>query len=228
MNGMAALSVLRRRNIVVALLIVACVVTLAVGAAVGYLYETGANGKAAQQPAAAAPVVKAQASSAPPRAPARPATPEGALALTDQQATDELGLRAAESIPQLVPLRGTWVPQVAANCTAMAADVGPNWLPDGAVETANLTPQQLLALHLSLRSHFDAITTRPTRVGVRSNRPTGGRCAAKVLWLSIVPRSFRTPQAANAWCAVNMAPGGGCGARYVARAGEQSRFTISP
>lgn len=157
-----------------------------------------------------------------PQSPARPTAPDDALALTDQQATDELTLESTEDGPALAPLAGGWVPQVSNKCVGVQVDIGPNWIPDGQDDTAHVTIQQILGFQLSLHARFGALTVRPTQLGVASDQATSGPCAHLTIWGSVVPQRFSSAGQANAWCNANVPPVRECDARYVARPGERS------
>jgi hypothetical protein len=156
----------------------------------------------------------------------RPTTPDQALTLTGQQALDELLLEATEAASQVATLAGTWVPQVSSKCVGVSVDIAPDWFPDGVDDTPHVTAQQMLAFHLSLHSRFGAVTLLPTQVGVLRDQATAGPCLGQTVWMSIVAQQFGSAADANAWCEVNMPPVRECGARYVARTGEQSTFVL--
>jgi hypothetical protein len=180
-------------------------------------------------PSTAQPTPSPTASSSPSpstTAPGRPLTPDQALLLTDQQALDELTLETGEAAQPVAALAGTWVPQVSTKCVGVTADIGPGWFPDGTDDTPHVTIQQILAFHLSMHNRFGALTVRPTQLGVASDSATSGPCANLVLWSSVVPQSFPSAAAANAWCAVNVPPVRECAARYVARPGERSKQVL--
>jgi hypothetical protein len=158
--------------------------------------------------------------------PGRPTQPADALTLTDQQAVDELTLEADEATPGLAVVQGAWVPQVSSKCVGISVDIGPNWMPDGADDTTNVTVQQILAYHLGMHGRFNAVTVRPTQVGIRNDRATSGACSGQLIWMSIVPQRYGSAAAANAWCAANVPPVKECAARFVAGPGQSSTLVL--
>lgn len=159
-------------------------------------------------------------------APNRPVTPEQALALTDQQALDELNLQVTEAASEVAGLVGAWVPQVSSKCVGVSVDIGPDWVPDGVDDTADVTLQQILAFHVSLHNRFNAVTLLPTQAGLPRDQATSGPCASSTTWMSAVPQRFASAADANAWCAANVPPIRECSARYFAGPGERSTMTL--
>lgn len=224
--------------------LIAALVLLGFGTAVGRLSATNAGNGSSQQnapaappltPAAALPTVASPTPSDSPSPspsptvsvpPGRPTTPDAALLLTDQQALDELALEASESAAGIPALQGTWVPQVSSKCVGIPVDIGPNWIPDGVDDTPHISIQQILAFHLALHARVTAVTVLPTQLGIPTDRATGGPCNGQIVWMSIVPQTFSNGADANAWCAANVPPVRECLARYVARPGERSQSLL--
>jgi hypothetical protein len=161
-----------------------------------------------------------------PSTPGRPTQPADALTLTDQQAVDELTLEADEATSVVSVVQGAWVPQVSSKCVGISVDIGPNWMPDGADDTAHVTIQQILAFHLGMHGRFSAVTVRPTQVGIRNDRATSGACSGQMIWMSIVPQRYGSAADANAWCVANVPPVKECAARYVAGPGQSSTLVL--
>jgi hypothetical protein len=67
------------------------------------------------------------------------------------------------------------------------------------------------------------LTVRQTQVGIATDTATSGPCANQIVWFSIVPQAFPSPDQANAWCDAHVPPVRECSARYVAKAGENPR-----
>ena len=172
----------------------------------------GATSSAPQPPASQAPS---------PTAPDL-TQPDGALALSDQAATTQLEQDAESGRGTMQTLQGKWVPQVDGKCVGVAVDIGPAWVPDGTIDTQSVTIQQILGFHISLRNRFGAVTAYQTEVGVASQTATSGACQGKIVWFSVVPQGFASPDDANNWCGVNVPPVKECEARYVARPGEKT------
>jgi hypothetical protein len=155
-------------------------------------------------------------------------TPEDALGVSDQQATDELFALASRQHAEVRSYAGHWVPQVSGKCVGLTADLGPDWFPDGVDDSSDITAQQILAFHLSMDQRFRALLVEPVTMGIASNEATTGPCQARRVWMSIVPRAFDSGEAANAWCDINVPPVRECLARYVARGSETSKSMVRP
>lgn len=177
-------------------------------------------------PTTTAPPVPTPTPSPTPSVPGRPTRPADALTLTDQQAVDELTLEADEAASALSAVQGGWVPQVSSKCVGISVDIAPNWMPDGTTETAHVTIQQILAFHLSMHATFNAVTVRPTQVGIRGDRATSGACGGQMIWMSVVPQRYGSAADANAWCATNVPPVKECAARFVAGPGQSSTLVL--
>jgi hypothetical protein len=154
----------------------------------------------------------------------RPTDPDGAMALTDKQATAELNREADEDGDVVAGLAGHWVPQVDGKCVGLTVDIQPSWAPDGKPDTPSVTVQQILAYHLALHQRFEALTARPSQVG-DPDVPTSGPCAGHSLWYSVVTTTFDSDTAANAWCDAHGLPVHECLARYVPKPDESAKTT---
>lgn len=152
-----------------------------------------------------------------------PAEPDAIAALDDVAAEAELTRRADDDALEVSALDGGWVPQVSSKCAGLAVDIEPGWTPDGHAETSSVTLAQIAAFHAALSRRFDALTTRPTTIGIDADTGTArSRCAGQMVWMSLVPKRFTDPGAANAWCDRNVPPVDECQARLVAP-GARSR-----
>jgi hypothetical protein len=165
---------------------------------------------AASAPASTSPPTRARQSHRPKPA---PLTPMSALRLTSAEATFRLGSAARRDRSAVAGLSGWWVPQVSSKCAGLDVDLGPNFQPDGVLDTYNVSEQQILALHLALGERYSAVTTTAADLGVSSLLPSA--CSSRTLWVSLVPRRFPTGTDALTWCDQESIPVGECGARLV-------------
>jgi hypothetical protein len=119
------------------------------------------------------------------------------------------------------------VPQVSSKCAGIDVDLGPNFLPDGVVDTYGVSEQQILALHTALSERYSAVTTTAAALGVTSLLPSA--CSSRTLWVSLVPRRFSSGADALTWCDREAIPVGECGARFVMPAGVSgTRLMLRP
>lgn len=149
-----------------------------------------------------------------------PSNPDDALTLSIESARENLASLAVEGSHVLGPLRGSWVPQVSSKCEGIAVDIQPNWMPDGVVDTAHVTAEQILGFHLAMGGRFNAITALQSVVGSQRDAPGSGPCVGQSIWVSIVPLSFLDPVSVNAWCDGNRLPVHECAARLIADPGS--------
>jgi hypothetical protein len=159
-------------------------------------------------------------------APGRPVIPEQALTLTDQEALDELNRQITNDASQVASFAGAWLPQVSSKCVGISVDIGPQWIPDGVDDTAQVSLQQILAFHIAVHNRFNAVLLLPTQAGLPRDQASAGPCAGSMVWMSAVPSRFATAADANAWCTVNVTPVRECGARYFAGPGGQPAFVL--
>jgi len=189
------------------------------------LFPTGSTGPHSVQPLPPVPGPGPRPNPSPSPVPPEP-SPTGIAALAALSAADaraELQRQAAADAEQVAALAGSWVPQVSSKCTGLKVDIGPDWMPNGRAETSSVTMAQIAAFHASLRDRFGALTAHPVAVGIDQDTGTHGSCAGLPIWISLVPRAFAGPAAANAWCDAKGLPGRECGARSVMPGGK-SKF----
>lgn len=153
-------------------------------------------------------------------------TPAEAEALPSAAARSALDERATAGRRQVAVLVGSWVPQVSSKCVGVDADLGTDYLPDGGVDTYDLTVQQLLAFTIAMENNYGAITVHPRDIGSSPNKPTSGACEGRLLYMSLAPEPFRSAAAANRWCDDRGIPWGECAARYVANPGAESDLVL--
>jgi hypothetical protein len=156
-----------------------------------------------------------------------PHAPASALRLTSAQAATKLATFAQRDGALVANLSGWWVPQVSSKCAGLDVDLGPNFQPDGVVDTYGVSEQQILALHIALAGRYAAVTTTAAALGVQSALPSV--CSSHTLWVSLVPQRFGTGADALTWCDEESIPVGECGARFVMPAGVSgTRLMLRP
>lgn len=145
-------------------------------------------------------------------------TPQEAMGLTTRQARSQLQTNRQQDRRELAAVRYAWIPQVSSKCEGLDnVDIKPAWMPDGRPDTNNLSPQQILAFHLSLSNDYGALMVTDNDVGDRMRLSV---CGGNTMWMAVVPESFRSAAGANAWCDRNGFPAGECAARWVVRPGS--------
>lgn len=150
--------------------------------------------------------------------PALAKTPQQAIRLSTGESRSQLRQRQRRDRSQLTALRNSWAPQVSSKCEGLDnVDLGPGWFPDGNPDTDRLTAQKILAFHLSLAGRDGALTVTDKDVG---DRMVFAACAGRTMWMAMIPRSFRSAEAANRWCENHSYPIGECAARYVVGPGR--------
>lgn len=150
--------------------------------------------------------------------PALAETPQQAIRLSTGESRSQLRQRQRRDRSQLTSLRNSWAPQVSSKCEGLDdVDLGPGWFPDGNPDTDRLTAQKILAFHLSLAGRDGALTVTDKDVG---DRMVFAACAGRTMWMAMIPRSFRSAEAANRWCDNQGYPIGECAARYVVAPGR--------
>ncbi len=150
--------------------------------------------------------------------PALAETPQQAIRLSARESRSQLRQRQLRDRSQLTSLRNSWAPQVSSKCEGLNnVDIGPGWFPDGNPDTDRLTAQKILAFHLSMARRDGALTVTDKDVG---DRMVFAACAGNTMWMAMIPRSFRSAEAANRWCDNQGYPSGECAARYVVAPGR--------
>lgn len=189
-------------------------------ASIGKGTPGGAKNPAVEPPPVAPSVSEPTVVPAP--TPTTATDPDSALDLTASQAAGQLLAESKASTSLLRPLTGSWVSQVSSKCVGIPVDVEPDWTADGVTDIRSVTVQQILAFNLSLGQRFGAITTRPTQIGISTDRPGSGPCKGKIVWMSVVP-NLSTQDEATQWCEMNVPIVHECEARLVATAKAGSK-----
>jgi hypothetical protein len=229
-----------RRLVGLVAVVLVLLIGLGVGVSLGRNSNDRPNAVATQGPAINAGATQATQLTTPPptiattvaapspttSTPGRPVIPEHALALTEQEALDELNREVTDDASQVADLAGAWLPQVSSKCVGISVDIGPNWIPDGVDDTVHVTLQQILAYHIGLHNRFNAVLLLPTQAGLLRDQASVGPCAGSTTWMSAVPIRFASAADANAWCAANVPPVRECDARYFAGPGERSTMVL--
>lgn len=153
-----------------------------------------------------------------PAPPSLATTPQQAMALSSRQARMQLETNRQNDKRATADLRYSWVPQVSSKCEGLDnVDIKPSWFPNGSPDTYGLSAQQILAFHLALANRDGALMVTDRDVG---DRMVLSVCAGETMWMAIIPKSFNSADAANAWCDRHGYPLGECAARWVVTPGK--------